>query len=527
MENRKLIELLIDEETENFGVEAISLVKYPAIESNFIYFSKQGDRRAMYAMASVDEDKRTLIGPALIPNKHIPRYDEFSGEEYDVYFSEQTVSKAAELFLKENRANSHTFEHQESVDGVSVVESWIVSNPEMDKSRHFGMEVPQGTWMVRVHVANDEMWKFVKENKVSGFSIEGYFADKVENLSDHRKEAPILQKIKALLTGRKFYAEIQTDDGQNFATEAEKFEAGADVYKIGPEGAKIDVRDGKYKTMAGTQFEVFAGVVTEWDGTVKQAEEKQDMTTMKKQMREHFERQMAKRRQFNALKDWWIFLDPYDYDYRNQGFYIYPFQHNSYRDYLDALTQAKQAIPQVEEWENADSDGYFEYTVAGVGIAEETWNSLKELADFAKEYRIDFNVVMEADTFFGKSGADYLEDAYYGQFDNLRDLAIELVADGSLTNQDIDAYFDFEKFGADLKAGGDVDYMADGDEAAYDRLYDMRDADLAEYYIYDWGGASKVSDIVSNAENYIDYEIVARDLSADFTIIGGHAWQAH
>lgn len=530
MPNRKLIELLIDEETENFGVEAISLVKYPAIESNFIYFSKQGDRRAMYAMASVDEDKRTLIGPALIPNKHIPRYDEFSGEEYDVYFSEQTVSQAAELFLKQNRSNNHTFEHQDAVDGVSVVESWIVTNPEMDKSRHFNIDVPQGTWMVRVHVANDDMWKFVKENKVSGFSIEGYFMDKIENMSDHKKDAPILKRIKELLSGRKLYAEILTDNGQNFATEHDKFESGAEVYKIGPEGTKLEVKNGSYKTQAGTTFEVFDGVVTEWDGEVQEVEETNDMTEMKNQLKAHYERQLAsqqKRRKFNALKEWWIFMDPYDYDYRNQGFYIYPFRHNSYSDYLDALEDAKQAIPQVEEWENADSDGYFEYTTDGVGISEKNWTNLKELSDLANSLRVEFETIMEADNHFGQSGASYLEEAYYGEYDTLRDLAIDMVSDGNLTGQDIDNYFDFEKFGRELKMGGDVDFMADGNEAEYDRLYNMRDQELGEYYIYDYAGGSNPSDVISNAENYMDYDKIARDLDMEFTIIGGHAWLAH
>lgn len=296
MANRKLIELLIDEETENFGVEAISLVKYPAIESNFIHFSKQDGRREMYAMAKVDVDKRTLIGPALIPDKHIPRYDEFSGEEYDVYFSKDTVQQASELFLKNNYANNHTFEHQDAVDGVSVVESWIVSSTEMDKSRHFGLDVPEGTWMVRVHVANDEMWQFVKENKVSGFSIEGYFVDRVEKMSEQKPDKGIVKKIQQMLSGRKFYAEVVTDDGQTFATESDKFEAGAQVYKIGPEGTALDVSNGTYKTKAGTTFEIFDSVVTEWGDEVQQVEDKdtdEKVTEMKKKFQKLYAQKMS------------------------------------------------------------------------------------------------------------------------------------------------------------------------------------------------------------------------------------------
>ena len=190
---RKLIELLIGDESE-VAVEAISLVKHPAIEENFIFFSKQGKKDQFVSLASVeDEDKRMLIGPALIPDKHIPRYDELKDEEYDVYFSKDTVKQAAEMYLKQNRTNDHTFEHQDAIDNVSVVESWVVSDPEMDKSKHYGLNVPEGTWMVRVHVGNDEMWKFVKEQEVQGFSIEGYFVDKIENMS--KRANPIMDTL--------------------------------------------------------------------------------------------------------------------------------------------------------------------------------------------------------------------------------------------------------------------------------------------------------------------------------------------
>ena len=107
---RKLVELLIEEGSSAWGVEAISLVKFPAIEENFVFFSKDGNTRAM-SLAAVDEDQRTVVGAALIPDKHIPRFDENTDEEYDVYFSKETVKLASELFLKQNRTNDHTKEH--------------------------------------------------------------------------------------------------------------------------------------------------------------------------------------------------------------------------------------------------------------------------------------------------------------------------------------------------------------------------------------------------------------------------------
>lgn len=274
MATRKLIELLIEEEGDAFGVEAISLVKFPAIESNWIAFSKEG-RSKMLSLAAIDEDKRTLIGPALIPEKHIPRYDELSDEEYDVYFSKETVKLASELFLKTNRTNEHTFEHDTKVEGVSVVESWIVEEPEMDKSKHYGMSMPKGTWMVRVHVGNDEMWEAVKDGSVRGFSIEGYFLDSLQEMSTKVNKGSVKKTLSRIwnFLKRNFYAEVKLENGNVIATEDEKFTAGVEVFAIDSEGMPVEAKDGKFKTEAGVDLEIFEGVLIEYDGEVKKVED--------------------------------------------------------------------------------------------------------------------------------------------------------------------------------------------------------------------------------------------------------------
>jgi len=274
MANRKLVELLIEEDQDAFGVEAISLVKFPAIEANWIAFSKDKKSRVL-SLASIDEDKRTLIGPALIPDKNIPRYDELSDEEYDVFFSQDTVKLASELFLKTNRTNEHTLEHQEKVDGVSVVESWIVSDPEMDKAKHFGMEMPVGTWMVRVHVGNDEMWEAVKEGSIRGFSIEGYFVDSVQEMSTKVEKGSVKKTLSRMwnFLKRKFYVEIPLDNGTILATEDDALTPGSKVFTLDGEGMPIELNNGKFKTGGGIELEVFDGVLIEYDGEVKAIED--------------------------------------------------------------------------------------------------------------------------------------------------------------------------------------------------------------------------------------------------------------
>ena len=170
----KTIELYIDEENEFSGIEAISVVENPAIEEDFIALKKQ-----QVKLAEVDKEKRILMGAALVPNKKIYRTN--GEDEYNIFFSEDTVRKASELFLSRGKQNNSTLEHDVKLSGLSVVESWIIEDKKKDKSRKYGFNLPIGTWMVSVKVNNDEIWNdFVKEGKVKGFSIEGFFADKLD-----------------------------------------------------------------------------------------------------------------------------------------------------------------------------------------------------------------------------------------------------------------------------------------------------------------------------------------------------------
>lgn len=268
MADRKLIELLIDEDGGGLPVEAISLVAYPAIESEFIFLSKQNK---YLSLAAVDEDKRTLIGPALIPEKHIPRFDEKTEEEYDVYFSKETVQRAAEMYLENNRTNEHTYEHATPIDGVHVVESWIVTDPAMDKSKKYGLAVPEGTWMVRVRVDNEEIWQTVKDGKVRGFSIEGYFVDSIEKMGQRRNRDEmmmdtLLKKIQKLFRQRKFYAEVDLTNGKQLVTEADEIAPGVAVYTLDTEGLPLDMPDGSYTTAAGIDLRVAGGILAMYNG---------------------------------------------------------------------------------------------------------------------------------------------------------------------------------------------------------------------------------------------------------------------
>ena len=186
---KKLIELIIDETAEMFGVEAISVVKFPAFESSFIFFNQD-----FLTLAKLDEEKKQLIGAVLIPDKKIPRLDKDTNEEYEVFFTKETIRQAQKLFMKSLRNNSHTLEHSEPIKGLTVVESWIKEDKKFDKSNMWGFKnMPVGTWFVQVSAENNpEIWEKIKNKEVRGFSIEGWFTDKLIEAS---KQKDILDEV--------------------------------------------------------------------------------------------------------------------------------------------------------------------------------------------------------------------------------------------------------------------------------------------------------------------------------------------
>jgi hypothetical protein len=214
-----IIELFIDESDEFSGIQAISVVENPAIEEDFIALKNQELK-----LAEVDKEKRILMGAALIPNK--PIYRKNKEKEYYIYFSRKTVKKASELFLMRGNQNKSTLEHQLPLQGLSVVESWIVEDDKFDKTRKYDLNAPIGTWMVSVKVNNDEVWNdFVKTGKVKGFSIEGYFADKLERpnepnalaIMEQEEAAELLSQIKGIVKKDKRYKSGKTLELETYA----------------------------------------------------------------------------------------------------------------------------------------------------------------------------------------------------------------------------------------------------------------------------------------------------------------------
>ena len=190
----KITELVIDEENEALAIDAISLVSSPALEVDMVFFGKDKNN---LTFAKVDEEKRELIAPALIPNKQIYRYDANTDSDYYVYFSKDTVKNCAYSYLKHNNHHKATYQHEQRVSGVLTVESWIKEG-DSDKSKLYGFDLADGTWFVKMKIENDDLWKEIKSGNLRGLSIEGYFIDKLEKMNKTFTDEEIQTAYKEL-----------------------------------------------------------------------------------------------------------------------------------------------------------------------------------------------------------------------------------------------------------------------------------------------------------------------------------------
>jgi hypothetical protein len=189
MEKRKVVKCVIDEEGR-LGITAMGLVDMPAIEENWIALSK-------IQLAKVDDERRMLYGPALIPDKEILRYDY-------VYFEKATVQAIAHQFFKKNLQHTTNLQHEIPVTGVTVVESWLKEGKN-DKSIQLGLpDLPDGTWFIGTKVDEDHVWNDVKEGKVKGYSIEGFFNEVGVAMSGVKNyEAELVLELDQILAGLK------------------------------------------------------------------------------------------------------------------------------------------------------------------------------------------------------------------------------------------------------------------------------------------------------------------------------------
>ena len=265
------------------GVFGISLVENPAMEGLFIALSEQTEVK----LAEVDKEQRILMGLVLEPNK--PIYRNQNGEEFNIVFNEDTIKELSHNFFRAGYQKNSTIEHDDKINGVTFVESWIVEDSKNDKSNVFGFSYPKGSWVATMKVDSDEIWNdYVKTGKVKGFSVDAMINLEEINLKSEIKMAEekslikmfqeLPDKIALALSPKKVEEVIEevklgmvkTEDGVELHYEGEELSAGAQVYSLTPEGEKIPLPQGEYVTELGVIVVDADAIVTEVKSAVEE-----------------------------------------------------------------------------------------------------------------------------------------------------------------------------------------------------------------------------------------------------------------
>ena len=211
-------EISIDE-AMHLGVDEIAFVGDPATQELWVAMNEE-------IKLAANADKMIVTGPALVPDRLIYRVHPKTGAEYYIKFSKEAIEKIVLRYFTQNKQVNFNLEHnkENDVQGV-ILESWIVSDPTYDKSALYGFKnVIPGTWMISVKVQDKEFWdNYVKAGEVKGFSIEGAFAqsldeamanhDELANYTLTAEEAELL--IKEVMMARESYADYPESASNN------------------------------------------------------------------------------------------------------------------------------------------------------------------------------------------------------------------------------------------------------------------------------------------------------------------------
>ena len=246
-----IYEDLITDET--CGMLRISLVDLPAVESDFQKFGK----RTLVKMA--DEEKRLIVGVVMRADFPIYRIDAERGEYY-TQFSASTIRQMAEKYLAENRQNRVNLMHcGEEVRGVQMVQLFIKDSAKGIAPKGFE-DIEDGSLFAEFHIADDEIWAWIKEGILRGFSLEGFFSMEESEITEDMKLN--FEKVKAVLAKIvSKYAQITTDQGV-LTCDGEP-EVGKDIYFLEEDGEVTDANDGEYKAEDGRTIVVVDSKIAE------------------------------------------------------------------------------------------------------------------------------------------------------------------------------------------------------------------------------------------------------------------------
>ena len=245
------------------GVYSISVVENPAMESTFITLKEQTEIK----LAEVDDVKFLLAGVVLIPDKDVYRNQD--GREFNIRFSKDTIEEVANNFISEGYQGNSSLEHEEKLNGVSIVQSWVVKDPKNDTANAYGLpkeDIKEGSWIVLYKCDNKDVYNKALKGEIKGFSIDGLFSlEKVNLKRETMKDElvnlknDLLSEFKAIFANETKTEKVEVKLGMATLKDGttqieymgEMMEVGADVFVVNGEDraplpvGEYELEDGK------------------------------------------------------------------------------------------------------------------------------------------------------------------------------------------------------------------------------------------------------------------------------------------
>lgn len=241
------------------GMVRISLVDFPAVESDFVAF-KEAKRLQRYAVQ--DEERHLVRGVVMRADYPIYRAD--ANGEYWIVYKPETIRRMAEKYLAESRQNMvDTMHNGVDIDGVDMVQFFIKG----DGINVEGFDdIADGSLFAEFHVTDLRIWEAIKDGTYKGFSLEGYFGltpmqrqpkNKYNSMSKISRLKAALAKILQV------FGSVTTDKGVLAWDGDEDLKEGDNVYIETAEGERTEAADGDYTTEDGKVIVVVEGKVAE------------------------------------------------------------------------------------------------------------------------------------------------------------------------------------------------------------------------------------------------------------------------
>lgn len=187
-----IFKIFIDDSVE--GVEKISLVQSPAVESNFLMFDEEHPEKAF--KFEMDEEEHILFGCAIRADYPIYRRDSERGEYY-VVFDKQTIKDINERYAKDGNFNNVNLNHSEDTDGVYMTQMFIKDKENGIDPKNFE-DIEDGSLFTAFKVDNEDVWEKAKNGDFKGFSIEGVFR-LMEMPTEQQMEAQEVDEFEQLI----------------------------------------------------------------------------------------------------------------------------------------------------------------------------------------------------------------------------------------------------------------------------------------------------------------------------------------